>query len=234
MKTEADARRLAQALVDTGTHAGKEVIAILTDMGAPLGLAVGNANETREALLVLHGQGPADLHECTMVLAEEMLLIARRVDDRGAARLLLEGAIASGAARAVMERMVAAQGGDPRVVAEPDRLVVAPAFPVLAGAPGFVAEVDPLEIGLSAVALGAGRTRADQTVDPAVGIMIVAKPGARVEPGAELAVVQARDASHAELVMDRVRRAFVVRAERPAPRALVLGRVEAAAAAREH
>ncbi len=181
MKDETRARTLAQALVDTGTRAGKKVVAILTDMSAPLGVAVGNANETREALEILHGRGPDDLRECTMVLGEEMLLVAGRVKEREAARDLLERAIAEGTARQVMERMVAAQGGDAKVVTEPDRLHVAPAVKVLADSAGVVTGVDPLEIGLAAVALGAGRTRADQAVDPSVGVMVLVKPGARVE-----------------------------------------------------
>ena len=183
MKDEADARRLAQALVDTGTRAGKKVVAILTDMSAPLGVAVGNANETREALEVLHGRRagrPARVHDG-----------ARRGD--APRRRAREGAGGGarparprhrrGAARQVMERMVAAQGGDAKVVTEPDRLHVAPAIKVLAESAGIVTGVDPLEIGLAAVALGAGRTRADQTVDPSVGVMVLAKPGARVDRG---------------------------------------------------
>jgi pyrimidine-nucleoside phosphorylase len=227
MKVESDARSLAEALVSTGARAGKKVVAILTDMSAPLGVAVGNANETREALAVLHGGGPADLRECTMVLAEEMLLLAGRVGERSAARELLDRAIADGSARRVMERMVAAQGGDPKVVDEPDRLVVAPSLKVLAEARGVVTEVDPLEIGLAAVALGAGRTRADQAIDPSVGVMVLAKPGDRVERGAVLAEVQTRDAERAAPVVDRVRGAFRLGAESsPVPR-LVRGRVEA-------
>jgi len=229
MKGEPEARRLAEALVDTGTRAGKKVVAILTDMSCPLGVAVGNANETREALVVLHGGGPADLRECTMVLAEEMLLVAGRASDRAQARELLEGAIASGAARQVMERMVAAQGGDAKVVAEPDRLVVAPGSPVRADSAGVVVEVDPLEVGLAAVALGAGRTRADQAVDPAVGVMVLAKPGTRVEPGAVLAEVQTHDAAAAAPILERVRRAFRLGEVGVASPPLVRGRVEASA-----
>jgi pyrimidine-nucleoside phosphorylase len=227
MKTEADARALATALVSTGTHAGKQVVAVLTDMSAPLGVAVGNANETREALLVLHGKSPDDLRECTLVLAEEMLLLAGRAAERTAARAMLEEAIASKRAMTVMERMVAAQGGDARVVGEPDRLVVAPAHAVVADVSGFVAKIDPMEIGLAAVSLGAGRTRADQAVDPSVGILVHQKPGARVEAGTLLAEVQAKDASSAAPVVERVRRAFRIGADPVPPRPLVVGRVTA-------
>ena len=225
MKTEPEARKLAQALVDTGTHAGKKVVALLTDMSCPLGIAVGNANETREALQMLHGLGPRDLHECTMVLAEEMLVIAGRVTERARAREILEQAIADGAARRVMERMIEAQGGDPRVVAEPDRLSVAPSVPVVADSDGVVVEVDPLEIGLAAVALGAGRTRADQAVDPTVGIMVLAKPGTVVKRGSVLAEVQTRDAASSATVT-RVRNAFRLGLERGAEVPLVHGKVE--------
>jgi len=186
---------------------------------------VGNANETREALAVLHGQGPDDLHACTMVLGEEMLMLAGRAKERGVARELIEDAIRTGAAARVMERMVAAQGGDSRVVAEPDRLVVAPGVPVVAASGGFVADVDPLEIGLAAVSLGAGRTRADQAVDPSVGIMVKAKPGAAVTPGSVLAVVETHDKAGAADVVERVRRAFKITAEAQRLPPLVLGRI---------
>jgi len=226
MKTDESARQLAEALVSTGVHAGKNVVAVLTDMSAPLGVAVGNANETREALAMLHGVGPADLRECTMVLAEEMLLVAGRTKERSEARDWLEGALARGDAREVMARMVAAQGGDARVVAEPDRLAVAPSVNVVADADGVVAEVDPLEIGLAAVALGAGRTRSDQRVDPSVGIMVRAKPGTRVARGDVLAEVQTRDSVGVAPVVERVRRAFRIGQELLVPPPLVRGRVE--------
>ena len=224
MKTEADARRLAHALVNTGTAAGKKVVAVLTDMSAPLGHAVGNANETREALTVLHGGG--------MILGEEMLLLAARVKDRAHARELLLDAVRTGAALRVMERMVTAQGGDPKVVREPDRLVVAPSVIVLADdrtspLPGFVSVVDPLEIGLAAVALGAGRSRADQSVDPSVGVMVLAKPGTAVEKGSVLAEVQVKDAQAAAGIIARIRGAFCITSERVETPPLVLGRIDA-------
>jgi thymidine phosphorylase len=212
--------------VETGSHAGKKVVALLTDMSAPLGIAVGNANETREALEILHGRGPDDLRECTMVLAEEMLLLAGKASARAPARELLENAIADGSARRVMERMIEAQGGDPKVVAEPDRLKVAPSTPVVAELDGVVTDVDPLEIGLAAVGLGAGRSRADQAVDPGVGVMVHAKPGTRVTRGALLAEVQAWDAAAAVPIVERVRAAFRVGREAGPKVPLVHGRVE--------
>jgi pyrimidine-nucleoside phosphorylase len=221
------ARTLAEALVRVGTDAGKRVTALLTNMDAPLGRAVGNSSETREAIQVLHGEGPADLIECTLALGAEMLVASGRVASNDAARTELTSAIHSGEALRVMERMVAAQGGDPRVVGDPMLLDVAPGVPVTAAQSGFVESVDALEIGLAAVALGAGRTRADQRVDPAVGITIEAKPGAKVARGEPLALLHVRRPGDAETARARVERAFSISAKAPARRPLLLGRVGA-------
>ncbi|WP_437745895.1 thymidine phosphorylase [Sorangium sp. So ce1504] len=228
MKTLGDARALATALVRVGTAAGKRVSALLTDMSAPLGRTVGNAIETREAIEVLHGRGPGDLVACTLALGEEMLIAGGAAASAAEARVKLEAAIASGAAAEVLARMIAAQKGDPAVVQDAGRLPSAPVVvEVAAQDEGYVAAVDPLEIGLSAVALGAGRTRADQRVDPAVGIELAAVRGDRVDRGAPLARIHARRADDARAAADRVRAAFRLG---PAPAeapALVLERVEA-------
>src|SRR6185369_4443230 len=111
MKTEAEARALAEALVRVGTAAGKRVVALLTNMSAPLGRAVGNANETREAIELLHGRAPAALLECTLALGAEMLMLGGVAANAPEARAALERAIASGDGARVMERMIEAQGG---------------------------------------------------------------------------------------------------------------------------
>jgi pyrimidine-nucleoside phosphorylase len=227
MKDEPSARALATALVRVGRRAGKNVVAVLTRMDAPLGREVGNANETREALEVLHGRGPADLVECTMVLGVEMLLLGGVAPVAADARAKLEGAIASGAAARVMEKMVAAQGGDAAVVADPSRLRDAAHTAVIeAERDGFVQRVDALAVGLAAVAMGAGRTRADQNVDPSVGITIAAKPGERVARGAPLAELHLRDGARAAELSARVRGAFTVGDAPPEPAPLVVGRVD--------
>ena len=160
MKTEADARTLAEALVRVGTAAGKRVVALLTDMDAPLGLMVGNALETREAIDVLHGGGPTDLVECTLALGAEMLMLGGVATTTDDARAQLAKAIADGRAAEVMERMIAAQHGDHRVVRDLSLLPVAELqVEVRASRSGVVTAIDPLEIGLSAVSMGAGRTR---------------------------------------------------------------------------
>ncbi|AUX21672.1 thymidine phosphorylase [Sorangium cellulosum] len=226
MKTLDDARALAAALVRVGTAAGKRVSALLTDMSAPLGRAVGNAIETREAIEVLRGGGPADLVACTLALGEEMLLAGGAAASAAEARAKLEAAIAGGAAAEVLARMIAAQKGDPAVVQDPGRLPSAPVVvEVAAEDEGYVTAVDPLEIGLSAVALGAGRTRADQRVDPAVGIELAAVRGDRVGRGAPLARIHARRADDASAVAARVRAAFQLGPAPSEPPALVLERI---------
>ncbi|MDP9035360.1 MAG: thymidine phosphorylase [Myxococcota bacterium] len=226
MKDEPRARALANALVRVGTRAGKHVVALLTDMESPLGAAVGNAIETREALDVLAGGGPADVVECIMCLAAEMLLLGGVASDVSDARAKLGRALGSGAAARTAERMIEAQGGDPRVVSDRTRLAVAPEE-VVVHSPhdGFVAHVDALAIGLAAVAMGAGRTRADQDVDHAVGILIEAKPGAPVARGEPLARLFVRERGHGEAMIQRVRAAFGIADHPPLPRPLVMGRV---------
>jgi pyrimidine-nucleoside phosphorylase len=228
MKDEARARALAEALVRVGTRAGKKVVALLTRMDAPLGVAVGNANETREAIDVLNGGGPGDVVECTMALGAEMLVLGGRASTLEEARARLAKAIASGDGARTFERMIAAQGGDARVVAEPGRLEIA-SVEVAVQAPrgGFVESVDALAIGLAAVAMGAGRARADAKVDPAVGLSIDAKPGTRVNAGDTLARVHVRRASDAPAIAERVLAAFAIGDIQRVPPPLVCGRLGA-------
>ena len=226
MKDEANATKLAEKLVRVGTRAGKKVVAVLTRMDAPLGQAVGNANETREALEVLHGKGPADLVECTLVLGAEMLVLGGQAKDAAEATAKLRAAITSGAAVRVMEKMVEAQSGDPKVVANPSLLAMAKdTVEVRASRGGFVTGIDALAIGLTGVAMGAGRTRADQAVDPTVGIEIDAKPGDAVQVGQVVARIIVRDKSHAAALVERVAGAFAYGDAKPAAQPLVIKRL---------
>jgi pyrimidine-nucleoside phosphorylase len=228
MKDEQAARRLAGALVRVGTLSGKRVVALLTRMDAPLGVAVGNAVEPREALDVLVGGGPPDVVECTLRLGAEMLRLAGVAEDDETALASLRRAVSSGQAARKAERMIEAQGGDPQVVSDRARLYVA-SEEIVVESPrdGYVAEVDALTIGLAAVAMGAGRTRADQAVDHAVGVFIEKKPGAHVARGEAIARLRVRDASSSRPIAERVRAAFVIADGPPAIRPLVLDRIEA-------
>jgi pyrimidine-nucleoside phosphorylase len=223
MKTVDDARALARSIVRVGTLAKKKVTAVLTTMDQPLGRAVGNALETREALEVLHGAGPEDLVEITLALGAEMLRMGGLAKSPADARRAMERAIADGSAAKRMERIVKAQGGDPRVVAEPDRLPrVRTRIDLPAPRAGYVTALDALEIGRACVTLGAGRTRADQPIDPAVGVMLHKKIGDRVKKGESLATVHVRDRKKAGPAAERIGRAFTVAARPPKLPPLVL------------
>jgi pyrimidine-nucleoside phosphorylase len=224
MKDRRSARKLAEALVRVGSRAGKRVVALLTAMDAPLGRAVGNALEIREAIDVVCGRGPADLVENTFALGREMLLLGNVAKTAQDADAKLARSVATGRAARTLEKIIAAQGGDPRVVTDPSILPAAPLrTEVLSPRRGFVSAIDALEIGLAAVAMGAGRRRAEETVDPAVGIEILAKPGARVERGQPLARLHLRQASPE--IEEQVAGAFTL-GTRPAPkRPLLLARI---------
>jgi pyrimidine-nucleoside phosphorylase len=223
MKSLRDAQALARSLVRVGKLAGKKVTAILTRMDAPLGRAIGNALETREAIEVLHGGGPDDVLECTLVLGAEMLRLGKVARTEAEARRKLEAAIRDRSGARALEAIVAAQGGDARVVSEPDRLPQAPErLPLLARRSGKVAAIDSLALGLAGVTLGAGRTRADQAVDPAVGFVLAKKPGDAVKKGDLLMEIHAREISTIAAVVERAAGAFTIADRAPRPGPLVL------------
>jgi pyrimidine-nucleoside phosphorylase len=226
MKDVRSARALARALVRVGRSAGKSVVALLTEMSAPIGRTIGNGLETREAIEVLRGAGPADTRELTLALGAEMLVLGRAERNLRAARGRLERALADGSAFERFLRMVQAHGGDTRVVEHPERLVRSKAqCEVLARHAGYVAECDAYALGSSAVALGAGRTRAEQTVDAHAGIELFAQRGERVVRGQPLAVIHARSRALAASEVTRVAAAFQISRAEPQSRPAVLGRI---------
>src|SRR5512134_1413024 len=190
------ALELARTMIGLGTARGCPTVALLTAMDRPLGHACGNALEVEEALLVLHGEGPADLRELTLALGAEMLLLAEPALAVGDARRRLEEALASGKALERFARLVEAQGGNPAIVEDPDALPQAAEVEICESpADGFVQRVEPRTIGRAIIALGGGRSRVEDEVDPTVGFVITAKPGQAVRRGEPLASVFARDAA---------------------------------------
>jgi pyrimidine-nucleoside phosphorylase len=184
MKTEADARTLAESLVATGELAGVRTEALLTTMDEPLGLAVGNALEIVESIETLKGRGPAALEALSVELAARMLVLSGIEPDLTRAEARVRQAIASGAGVEKFRQIVVNQGGDPRVIDDYSRLPVAPDRDVLtAPASGIVTAMRAEAVGRAAVALGAGRDRLDAVIDPAVGFRIVAPVGTRVNAG---------------------------------------------------
>lgn len=227
MKRIEDARRLARTLAGIGRGMGKKVSALLTAMDEPLGRAVGNALEVVETVELLRGGGPADLREVTVALTAEMLVLGgvARTED---ARARVEAAIADGRGLAKLEEIVRAQGGDPAAIREPDRLPRAPrTFDLAAPAGGFVRAIDAEAVGLAAVALGAGRARVEDRVDPAVGIVVRKKVGDPVERGEPLCTVHEGDRGEPrERVAARLAAAWRIGAEAPPARPLVIERLE--------
>ncbi|HEY4157786.1 MAG TPA: thymidine phosphorylase [Polyangiaceae bacterium] len=227
MKDRKHARELARALVRVGSRANKQVVALLTDMSTPIGRTIGNALETREAIEVLRGGGPADTRELTLSLGVEMLRLGKAARSKAQARQLLERALADGSAFERFLRMVKAHGGDTRAVEHPERLPTARVkVPVLAARSGFISDCDAYALALSALELGAGRTRADQTVNLAAGIELCATVGERVERGAPLALIHAAHAPQATAQIGRIRAAFTLAPKPPRPKSRILERIE--------
>ena len=226
MKDRKSARALATALVSVGKRAGKRVSALITDMSAPIGRTIGNALETREAIEVLQNGGPADTRALTLELGAEMLIVGKRCKQREQALGLLERALSDGSALALFRRMVEAQGGDARTVDDPARLPQSKAQLVLpAPKSGHVSGVDAYALGLLAIELGAGRTRADQRIDPSAGFELRATVGDAVERGAALLTIHAATRQKCQSVAARAAATFRITARRPRPRPLVLERL---------
>ena len=196
---------LARTMIGIGEANGCRTVALLTAMDRPLGHACGNALEVIESLEGLKGRGPDDLMEVTYALAVEMLLVAGIESDTRTARSRLEATVASGKALEMFARMIEAQGGDPEAV---HRYELLPRAPVIrdyrTARDGVVEEIPPRPVGHAIIALGGGRSRTDDVIDPAVGLMITAKPGDRVSRGDVLAVIHARTEADA----DRAREAL--------------------------
>ncbi len=207
----AQSQVLARTMIGIGEASGCRTVALLTAMDRPLGVACGNALEVIESLEGLQGRGPADLMEVTYALAVEMLLVAGIDRDRAAARHRLEETVSSGRALQVFARMIEAQGGDPRVVSDYSRLPSAPVtMEYRAVEDGIVSEVPPRKIGHAIIALGGGRSKTEDTIDPAVGFLIRAKPGDRVRRGDVLAVVHAKTGADAERARTALDEAIVI------------------------
>lgn len=212
------ARELAQLMVDIGTHAGRRVTALISDMNQPLGHAVGNALEVREALDTLAGGGPEDFREHCLVVAAHMLLLTGRFKTLREAREAAERSLGQGLAMAKFEALVEAQGGDLAYVENPDRLPIAPVIrEVQSPASGYLMRMHAREVGLTAMQLGAGRARKGDPIDHAVGVIAPKKVGDAIERGETLFVVHARSEAAFEEAAQRLVQACELGEERPEP-----------------
>jgi pyrimidine-nucleoside phosphorylase len=219
MKTLPDAQVLAEAMLALGRRAERDVVCVLTDMDQPLGYAVGNALEVREAVATLHGEGPPDFTELVLDASAHLLALSDLGIDRAEARVRVERAIADGSAVAAYERWVRAQGGDPDLAVLPKAPFVREVFSPRGG---LVQRLAALPIGVAALHLGAGRRAKDDAIDHAVGVVCLKKRGDAVADGEPLAEVHARDEESAAEAAAAVLAAYELGDEPPRPRGIVL------------
>jgi pyrimidine-nucleoside phosphorylase len=219
MQTIEDARRLAETMIEIGENAGREVVCLLTDMDQPLGAAVGNALEVREAFDTVRGQGPADFTELVLDACAKLLAVSDLGVDEAEGRRRAEGAVADGSAEATWRRWLEAQGG----TADESALPSAPVVRELAApVAGYVAALSAIDVGNAAVHLGAGRRTKEDRIDHAVGIVVRAKRGDRVEAGQMLAEIHARTEDEARVGAGEVLAAYAISDVAPAERPVLL------------
>ncbi|MBY6051340.1 pyrimidine-nucleoside phosphorylase [Cytobacillus firmus] len=190
MKTLDDSRELAKAMVRIGNNVGRNTMAVISDMSQPLGYAIGNALEVKEAIDTLRGEGPEDLTELCLTLGSHMVFLAKKADSLKEAREKLENAMKDGSALETFKVFLSSQGGDVSVVDDPQKLPQAKyTFELEAKQDGYVSEIVADEIGTAAMLLGAGRATKESEIDLAVGLILRKKIGDRVQKGESLVTI---------------------------------------------
>ncbi|TFD92194.1 pyrimidine-nucleoside phosphorylase [Jeotgalibacillus sp. R-1-5s-1] len=225
MKDEAQARELAEAMVRIGNNVGRKTMAVISDMSQPLGLAIGNALEVKEAIDTLKGEGPEDLTELCLVLGSYMVYLAGKAGSLEEARTKLEEVIKNGEALNRFKAFLAGQGGDASVVDDPSRLPQAEhKIELEAKEGGKVSRIVADSVGTAAMWLGAGRATKESEIDLAVGLMLNKKVGDSVEKGESLVTIYANDLTEVERVKEKLYESIIVSEEGHAP-ALIVGEV---------
>jgi pyrimidine-nucleoside phosphorylase len=210
MKTPEEAEELANAMVKIGNAVGRNTMAVISDMSQPLGLAIGNALEIKEAIDTLNGNGPKDLEELCLTLGSHMVYLAKKADSLEAAREMLREAITSGKALETLKIFLKAQGGDESVVDHPENLPqAAHTFELEADEDGYVSEIVADEIGTAAMILGAGRATKESEIDLAVGLMLNKKVGDSVSKGDSLVTIYS-NTTDIEDAKKRIREAYTI------------------------
>ena len=211
MHTLEDSITLAESMVRVGTLAGKPMVALISGMDQPLGTHVGNALEVKDAIDVLSGRTTGDLLEVSLILGSFMLMLAGKADSVSEGRRLLREALDSGRGLETLEKMIAAQGGDPRVCRDTGRLPQAPVVrEARCGRAGWVRRMDTTALGLAAQAMGAGRMTKEDIIDPAVGYVLKVRIGDRVEAGRPLCDLYARCEADADRAEEAIRAAIEI------------------------
>ena len=213
MKNMESARELATIMVEIGNRLGRDTRAVLSDMGEPLGLAVGNALEVKEAIEALHGRGPKDLMELCYTAGSIMLVQAKCAKDMNEGRKMLEEAVNSGAAFEKFRLMIEAQGGDVEYILHPEKFPLASRqIPIYADQAGYVHKLNALEIGISSMKLGGGRETLEDTIDMSAGIILNKKIGDHVEKG-ELLCTAHTNKDDIDDVLKDIKNAYVIKDE---------------------
>lgn len=211
MKTDERAIALAQSMVEIGLDNGKKTLALISDMDQPLGRAVGNALEVKEAIETLQGRGPEDVKSLCLQVAAAMLELGGKCENSDQALAMAEESLRQGRAYQKLLSMVAQQGGEVRYVEDPSLFAEAEVVQVVrAPQSGFIGAIQTEEIGRVAQLLGAGRSRKEDTIDPRVGLMMDRKLGDAVEAGEALCHLYARNQEEAEAAMERALQAFSI------------------------
>jgi pyrimidine-nucleoside phosphorylase len=223
MKRQVDARRLAQMMVGIGRRLDKRVQAVITDMNQPLGYAVGNALEVMEVSQTLHNEGPEDLRRLSVELAARMIFLAKQAGSLEEARQISESKLADGSAYKKFREIVAAQGGNVQAIDKFELLPNATGMrEITTSRGGYVSAIDAEDIGIASTLMGAGRSKKEDTIDPAVGVILEVKIGDKVEPGAVLGRLYYTREDGLENAAEMVEDAFKISQQKPTERELIL------------
>ena len=229
MRTVDDARKLASLMVKIGRHLGRNTVAVITDMDRPLGMAVGNGLEMREAIEGLTGKIPYNdpLMQVSFVLAGRLLMLSNIASTQGEAEIMLKKAVEDGSGFTRLRSMLEEMGGDVRYVDDPNLLVRTKRIvPIYKDCTGYIKKLDAKSIGLAALLLGAGREKAGDTVDPAVGILMKKRCGDRIEKDEPIAYMYVNDETNLDEAVSKLVNAVSVADEKPEDEALVYDIIE--------
>ena len=224
MKKEEDSFALAKEMVKIGNGAGRNTTAIVTDMDQPLGFAVGNALEVKEAIDTLNGKGPEDFVDLCLTLGSYMVLAANKADTVEQARQMLEKTIQDGSALAKLSQFITAQGGDGDMVYHPEKLPKADMIEeILSPLTGYVEHIECDEIGICSLILGGGRETKESDIDLSVGIVLHKKVGDAVKEGESLATIHANDKQKLEMAKERFIKAYTISTSEVAKKPFIKG-----------
>jgi pyrimidine-nucleoside phosphorylase len=223
MKTQVEARRLAQTMVGIGRRMDKKVQALITDMNQPLGYAIGNALEIMEASQTLQNAGPSDLTKLSLELAARMIFLGKQAASLEEARMLAEKHLVDGSAYKKLKEVVAAQGGNPQALDKFELLPNATGMrEVTSPRAGYVSSINAQDIGASSNMIGAGRDKKEDSIDPAVGIILEVKMGEKVDAGSVLCRLYYTREDRVDEAAEMVEDAFHISSQKPDERELIL------------